>query len=134
MKLLDIFGKKHKKANNIVSQKGESSEEAILKKTAKSALNPQERMQAVAGITDQEFLYDIAVNDNDFGVSKAAVERLTEQEYLNAIGKDNAAHDWRCRKAAIVRMTDKEALQHIIDSEKELTINCAAKDRLNELS
>ena len=134
MGLFDIFGKKDKKRNGITSQNENNTKEIALKKTAKSAPNPQERMQAVAGITDQEFLYEIAVNDNDFGVGKAAVERLTKQEYLTAVGKDNAAHDWRCRKAAITRMTDKTALQHIIDNEKDLTINCAAKDRIKELS
>ena len=105
-----------------------------LKKTAKTASDPKERMQAVSGITDQDFLYEIAINDNDFGVGKAAVERLTNQQYLTSIGRDNAAHDWRCRKAAIARMTDKTALQHIIDNEKELTINSAAKERMMELS
>lgn len=110
------------------------SDEAEQKKIAKSAPSPQERMRAVAGITDQKFLFEVAVNDNDFGVSKAAVEQLTNQSYLTAIGRDNAAHDWRCRKAAIARMTDKTALQYILDREKELTINSAAKDRMRELS
>ena len=112
---------------------GKKSGEIELKKIAKSATDPKERMQAIEGISDQKFLFEIATQDNDFGVSKSAVVRITEQSYLTAIGKDNAANDWRCRQAAINRMTDKKALQYIVDNEKELTINYAAKNRLKEL-
>ena len=45
------------------------TDEAAQKKIAKSASSPQERMRAVAGITDQKVLFEVAVNDNDFGVS-----------------------------------------------------------------
>ena len=92
------------------------SNEAAQKRTAKISTDPKERMQAIEGISDQKFLFEVATHDNDFGVSKAAVERITEQSYLMAIGKDNAAKDWCCRKAAISRMNDKVALQYIVDN------------------
>lgn len=110
-----------------------NSKEDAFKKIAKNSTDPKERMQAVAGISDQNFLYEIATQDNDFGVGKAAIQRLTNQSYLTAVGKDNAANDWRCRQAAIELMTDKAALQYIVDNEKELTINYAAKERLKKI-
>ena len=70
MGIFDIFVRKDKKSKKHFSQNGKNTEEAMLKKTAKSAPNPQERMQAVSEITDQDFLYEIAVSDNDFGVGK----------------------------------------------------------------
>ena len=107
--------------------------EANFKKIAKTSSDPKERMQAVEQISDHDFLFDIATHDNDFGVSKAATIKITNQSYLTKIGRDNAASDWRVRKAAIGLMTDKVALQYIIDNERELTINYAAQERMKSL-
>ncbi|MDL2215748.1 hypothetical protein LJB77_01610 [Ruminococcaceae bacterium OttesenSCG-928-N02] len=110
-----------------------NSPEESQKRIAKTSQSPSERMEAIRGITDQQFLFDIAKNDNDFGVCKTAVEQLTNQEFLTAVGRDNAAHDWRARTAAISRMNDRAALQHIVDNEEEITVNYAAQERLKEL-
>lgn len=110
-----------------------NSNEKQLKIIVKTSADPKERMDAVCGITDQKFLFETAKNDNDFGVCKAAVEQLTNQKYLTVVGQDNAANDWRARKAAIGRMNDKVALRYIFDNENEITIKYAARDRLAEL-
>lgn len=88
------------------------------------------RKKIVEETTDQSALFKIACADSDSRVCRAAVGKLTDQQYLAAIARDNAAKDWRCQVEAIERLEDTETLRHIVDTEKELTVKNAANTRL----
>jgi hypothetical protein len=79
-------------------------------------------------LTDQAVLADIAKNDSEPRVRKAAVERLTDQAALADIAKTHSEPE--VRKAALERLTGEAALADIAQTHSEPEVRKAAHEKL----
>ena len=76
--------------------------------------------RTVRQLTDQKELKNVALNAEDVRVRKLAIERLSDQNKLADIAKENKGY-WidgnsNVRKAAIEKLTDLTILNHIANS------------------
>lgn len=73
------------------------------------------RVFLVHSITDQALLADLALNDPDHKVRGAAASRLTDQDLLMRIIRDDTEYE-HVRAAAAGQISDQETLRHLADT------------------
>jgi len=75
--------------------------------------NPEVRRASVEKIEDQQILYGLGVNDPDYSVRRAAIERLSDPHRLKAVvcgyGRDEDLHELAWNK-----LTDQSVLAEIV--------------------
>ncbi len=89
----------------------ELSDQNILAELAKNDDSPRVRQAAVAKVTDQELLVDIALNGKEIDARVAAVERIESQQKLAEIIK--VRKNFELMGACFQHITDKTILEAI---------------------
>ncbi|MBN2400581.1 HEAT repeat domain-containing protein [candidate division KSB1 bacterium] len=81
----------------------------------------------------QELLKGVAKNESEHGqVRKKAIAQLTDQALLTEIANTDEA--WEVRNAAVQNLTDSSILSKIARSDKEVCVRESAEGRLQDLS
>ena len=86
-----------------------------LKRIAKSDPDYRQRIRAIRYISDDDFLNDIAYNDSNRNVQKAATTKITAMQYIEGIAKNHT--DCHVRAEAIGKIDDIETLENIAQDE-----------------
>jgi hypothetical protein len=102
---------------------------SLLADIAKNDEDSDIRKAAVERVTDQSVLADVAKNDEDSDVRKDAVERVTDQSLLADVAQNGKYSD--VRKAA-VELTDQSLLADIAQNGKDSYVRKAAVERLTD--
>ena len=82
---------------------------------------------ALARLTDERLLADIATKADDQRHVRAAVDRLSDHERIRQV---LASDNWFAREAAAKRVVDPHSLLELITGEQDLDVLQAAVDRL----
>ncbi len=84
------------------------------------------RLNAVKNIHDEEFLEGIVMNDEDSSVQKAAVENIHDEEFLKSFVMIDDF--WSVRQKAIEKIHDEEFLKSFYYSEDSYLRDCALEN------
>lgn len=76
------------------------------------------RKKAVAKITDERILKELATTDPEFQVRQACITKIADQEFLKQ--QALSARDWRMRKLCVHQLSDKQCLLAIAKSNPEM--------------
>jgi hypothetical protein len=92
--------------------------------------NPERRLKAVAKLTDQSVLAELAKTDPSPRVRKAAVERIDDQDMLMAVALDGDEID--ARLAAVERIGSQEKLAEIIKVRRNYRLMAACFSQITD--
>ena len=131
MSIADWFRPKWKNSDPAVrlAAVAQVTDQSVLADIAKNAEDYLVREAAAERVTDQSVLADIAKNaENTKKMRSRAVERVTEQVLLADIAKKNDK-DWQMRLAVVERVTDQGVLADIAKAHRELgNEECSPRD------
>ena len=92
--------------------------------------NWQVRRAATERIKDENVLAEIARNDTDYDVRIAAAKKIDDKDVLADIAMNNS--DWQVRKAAVRRISDEDTLAEIARNDRVNYIRKAAVQKIND--
>jgi hypothetical protein len=94
------------------------------------ASDPEKRIKAISGISDQKLLSEIAISDSSPRVRVAAVGKIDDQQALMKIALEGKQIDSRI--AAVERITSQEDLAQIIKTRKNARLMGACFSRITD--
>ncbi len=110
--------------------KNESVLKEIIANDSKSCV----RVYAISNpnLTDQSFLTDLAFNDYDYNVRRAAVLKITDDNVLKEIFANDCHGE--VKKTVCRCISDESFLNHIADGKYKYNLVSASRSRLSELN
>lgn len=105
-------------AESSFTQTARGADQTVLIKMVRDpASSRRDKEKAIAQLTDQDVLLEIAKNDKEFSLMRKAIVRITNQSYLKQIyqSKENAL----VRSDTILQITDKKFLESVAKNAKE---------------
>ena len=106
------------------------TDQTALADVAKAAKYDEVRRAAVRRLTDQTLLADIANTDRDREIRRAAAGRLTDQTALARVAKNDA--NAYVRKVAVENLTGQGLLAEIAKTDESSTVRGAAAGKLTD--
>ena len=106
----------------------EITDQETLFSIAKNSDDYLHRYAAIERLTDQELLADIVKSDGNSAIRAAAVEQMTRQDFLAYIAKND--EDEYVRQTAVERLDDQALLSEIAKHDKDSTVRLEAVKRL----
>jgi len=128
MSIADWFRPKWRHSNRDVrlAAIARVTDQCLLGEIARSDWNFHVRAAAAGRITDQTRLADLAKNSRDYEVRVTATERLTDQSVLADLAKHDESSE--VRKAAAARVRDQSVLADISKNGEDYNVGEAAGD------